>query len=111
MLVFACGLGYIPINGIGNIDPRLVLGRQGQPVGSCNSPNSMCCKIGQPNFVYRPATSQGVPIISGVGAVGAPLITNNVPSGPLSSGGVILPTSTSVSTSSSHSEEIKNPGK
>ena len=45
MLVSACNIGYIPISGAGNIDPRLILGRQGQPVGSCSASNSMCCKL------------------------------------------------------------------
>ena len=46
-LVSVCTLGYITVSGMGNIDPRLILNRQGQPPGTCNGANSMCCRITQ----------------------------------------------------------------
>lgn len=114
MLISACGQGWISVSGAGNMDPRLILGRQGQPEGRCGGPNSMCCKIGQPNLVY-PGLPLGVgSIIPGVGVLGAPLIPSNVPTGPLPPGNVILPgsalvASSAVATTASPSS-IKNIG-
>lgn len=94
------------MSGAGLIDPRFVLARQGQSAGNCGSPNSMCCKLGQPGIVFPGLGGQ-----IGSGTLGTQIISNNVPVvGAVPQAAVISPGSSPANIAVAFDNTIKNPG-